>query len=51
MWDYKSMERELTNIGFTKVRRAEFGDSLEVKFKEVEEKNRWDNCLGIECEK
>jgi predicted SAM-dependent methyltransferase len=51
MWDYKSIERELRDVGFIKIRRAQFGDSLNLKFKDVEDKSRWDNCLGVECSK
>lgn len=51
MWDYKSMESELIDVGFKEVRRAQYGDSTEAIFKEVEDKARWDNCLGIECVK
>lgn len=49
MWDYKSMESELRNVGFIEIRRARFGDSADPLFGEVEEKGRWDNCLGVEC--
>lgn len=51
MWDYKSIEAELQNIGFIKVRRAQFGDSEDSFFEEVEERGRWENCLGVECRK
>ncbi len=51
MWDYKSLERELTSAGFTGVRRAQLGDSAEPLFKEVEEAGRWTGSLGVECRK
>ena len=51
MWDYKAVEQELRATGFVGIRRAYFGDSLDQKFKEVEDKERWDNCLGLECHK
>ena len=51
MWDYKSIARELENAGFVSVRRAVFGDSEEVMFDEVENRVRWENCLGVECKK
>jgi predicted SAM-dependent methyltransferase len=51
MWDYKSIEPELVSAGFVEVRQATFGDSSNPKFAEVEEKSRWDNCLGVECKK
>ena len=49
MWDYKSIESELRNAGFIEIRRARFGDSADLLFGEVEEKGRWENCLGVEC--
>lgn len=49
MWDYKAMHAELTNAGFTDVRRASFGDSPDPMFAMVEDRGRWDNCLGVEC--
>lgn len=51
MWDFKSIELELINAGFVEIRRAYFGDSSDIKFNEVEEKDRWANCLGLECKK
>lgn len=51
MWDYKSLEQELRAAGFHEIRRAQFGDSPEFRFQDVEQKERWDDCLGIECRK
>jgi predicted SAM-dependent methyltransferase len=51
MWDYKSMYPELESAGFVEIRKAEFGDSSNLMFKDVEEEDRWINCLGIECKK
>lgn len=51
MWDYKNMVRELERVGFTDIRRAQFNDNSDPKFHEVEELNRWENCLGVECRK
>ncbi len=51
MWDYASMRSELENSGFTEIRRASFGDSVYPPYAEVEDANRWQNCLGIECSK
>jgi hypothetical protein len=51
MWDYRSFSVELSRVGFRDVRRASFGDSPDPHFAEVEERSRWDNCLGIECRK
>ncbi|WP_255527265.1 MULTISPECIES: class I SAM-dependent methyltransferase [Methylococcus] len=49
MWDYPSLEKELGQVGFEHIRRAEFGDSLDPTFNQVERQERWTNCLGIEC--
>lgn len=49
MWDYKSIALELKNAGFVDIRRASLGDSADPMFQEVEDKSRWDNCLGVEC--
>jgi SAM-dependent methyltransferase len=51
MWDYKSLALELEHAGFVDIRRASFNDSIEPMFKDVEDKGRWDDCLGIECRK
>lgn len=51
MWDYKSIQAELENIGFVESRRAFIGDSTDPVFLEVEDENRWENCLGVECKK
>lgn len=51
MWDYKSIEIELRSAGFINIRRAQFGDASDDMFKEVEDKGRWDDCLGVECKK
>ncbi len=51
LWDFNSAKIELEKVGFTEIRRAYFGDSLDLKFQEVEDKTRWENCLGIECSK
>ena len=49
MWDYKSIERELREAGFIEIRKAEYGDAADPKFKDVEDKERWVNCLGVQC--
>ena len=51
MWDYKSIASELENAGFVNIRRAVFGDASDRRFDDVEEKQRWENCLGAQCEK
>ena len=49
MWDFKGMAAELDRAGFREIRRAEFGDSPDPRFGEVEERHRWQDCLGVEC--
>lgn len=51
MWDYKGMKKELEAAGFTEIRRAQFGDSSDPRFQEVEDIGRWTGCLGVECRK
>jgi hypothetical protein len=49
MWDYRAMKSELEAAGFGGVRRAQYGDAAHQAFALVENKDRWTNCLGIEC--
>ena len=49
LWDFESAAAELRDAGFINIRRAWFGDSEDRNFDAVEEKGRWDGCLGIEC--
>lgn len=51
MWDYKAIRQELEDAEFVAIRRAAYGDSPDPAFRAVEEKGRWDHCLGIECRK
>ena len=51
MWDYESTQAELTEVGFIEIRRAFYGDSTEERFADVEDEERWKDCLGIECRK
>ena len=51
MWDFKSIVPELEAAGFRDIRRVQFNDSSDPMFLQVEEKYRWDDCLGIECKK
>ncbi|MGO8676430.1 MAG: class I SAM-dependent methyltransferase [Limisphaerales bacterium] len=51
MWDEKAMTEELTRHGFRNVRRAQFGDAEDRRFREVEEKARFDGCLAMQCRK
>ena len=49
MWDFKAIRNELQQAGFIDVRRARFGDSPDAAFCQVEERGRWEDCLGVEC--
>jgi hypothetical protein len=51
MWDFKSIVRELEQSGYRNVRLAKFGDSQDPSFRDVEDIDRWTNCLGVECSK
>jgi len=51
MWDLKSIKNELINIGFIDIEKVTYNDSTDQMFKEVEDKERWENCLGVECRK
>ncbi len=51
MWDYKSIIHELKEAGFNEIRRAEFGDSSDTIFAQVEDPDRWKDGLGVECRK
>jgi SAM-dependent methyltransferase len=51
MWDYKSLSRELAAVGFQDIRRAQYGDSGISEFSDIEDPQRWENELGIQCRK
>ncbi|CAN5213056.1 hypothetical protein BH11PSE14_BH11PSE14_02680 [soil metagenome] len=51
MWDYISIANQLNRAGFVDVRRASIGDSALAAFREVENSERWQDCLGFECRK
>lgn len=51
LWSYESAKSELEKVGFSEIRRAQFGDSRDPKFIEIEDESRWKDCLGIECQK
>ncbi|MDH3639601.1 MAG: methyltransferase domain-containing protein [Gammaproteobacteria bacterium] len=51
MWDYRALCAELSQFDFVEMRRATIGDSGNRNFADVEEEDRWKNCLGIECRK
>ena len=49
MWDYPAMEQELRQAGFSDIRRARIGDSGDEHFNAVEDAQRWQAGLGIDC--
>ena len=49
MWDNLSLMNELTKIGFSSVRKCNFNDSTDSMFKHVEDINRFQNAVSIEC--
>lgn len=51
MWDYPALSKELADVGFTGIRRAQFGDSGEKVYEGIEDQSRWDGHLGIHCVK
>ena len=51
MWDEKSLRHELEEAGFRKIRRAQFGDSKDPRFKEVERESRFIHALALEASK
>ncbi len=51
MWDYRSLAHRLAEAGFIDIRPARFGDSEEPAFAQVENPERWQDCLGFECRK
>lgn len=51
MWDYTSLSTELITAGFKDIRRATLNDSVDQKFKEVEDAGRFTNALAVECTK
>jgi predicted SAM-dependent methyltransferase len=51
MWDEKSMRGELLARGFREIRRAAFGDALDARFTDVEQAERFEGALAMECKK
>ena len=50
-WGFALRPSALEAAGFEAIRRAQFNDSSDLRFKDVEDIKRWENCLGIECRK
>lgn len=51
MWDYPSLEHELSDAGFVEIRRCFLNDSSDKAFLEVEEESRFIDSVGMECRK
>lgn len=49
MWDHKGMHAELVRAGFREVRRAEYGDSGEPAFGDVEDPQRFEGSVAMHC--
>jgi len=49
MWDEKAMAKQLADHGFRDIRRAFFGDAEDKMFDDVEDKERFDGCLAMQC--
>ena len=49
LWDEQSIVVALREAGFSSIRRASFGDSVDPMFNLVETEGRWKSALGIEC--
>jgi SAM-dependent methyltransferase len=51
MWDSASMKEELRKAGFTEIRDCKFGDNTDEMFGFVENIERFQNAVAIECKK
>lgn len=51
MWDYDSLAAELEQAGFAAIRRCAFGDCEDQRFREVEDRGRFQDALAVECRK
>lgn len=51
MWDERGLRLILEQAGFSSIRRVEFNETDDPKFKEVDDKNRFEAGLGIEARK
>lgn len=51
MWDEKGLSEQLQSHGFSDIRRAAFGDAEDRIFDDVEDRERFDGCLAMECRK
>lgn len=51
MWDFYSLKKELQDVGFTNIKEVNFGDSKDDMFKLVENIERFESAVAIECMK
>jgi predicted SAM-dependent methyltransferase len=51
MWDEFSLARELKEAGFKNIRSCQFNDSEDVMFKHVEDADRFEKAVAMECRK
>lgn len=51
MWDSKSLTEELKNAGFTQIRLCKFNDCEDEMFRYVEDPERFENAVAMECRK
>jgi len=51
MWDEKALRTTLEHAGFRTIRLARFGDSEDGRFREVEERERFEDAVAMQCAK
>jgi hypothetical protein len=51
MWDENSLKQELANTGFGMIRRCQFNDCPDTMFNLVEDRDRFEHAIAIECKK
>lgn len=51
MWDSLSLKKEIENAGFINIRVCQYNDCEDAHFISVEEKQRFQNAVALECRK
>ncbi|MFN0076463.1 MAG: class I SAM-dependent methyltransferase [Prosthecobacter sp.] len=51
MWDEKGLAAELRQCGFSNIRRCQYGDAIDLAFREVENPGRFVDSLAFDCGK
>ena len=51
MWDKYSLEKELTDAGFSSTRLCKFNDSADQHFRQVEDESRFNGAVALEAVK